>query len=318
MRHLLVGAACCLLAALPIRSGAAFIDLQFGGATSFDGWVNLTFMNFPGYGSFPGSSPWPAPMESNEALSGDARLSRLAGGVDGGGPHPQSMSLYFGSYQQVANSFGGTLRVSDPTPLASAKTVVFQIQIGEADGHDFHEPTGTPVLRVNGSIVLEPFVTQLLNRYQDGTFYSPETDQEEPVYVNSWGFQWNVNGLGPITSVEIDFSGVTHSQIYRLRLDQAEALVTKNIFLPEFQLSARGAPSFDGESTSVTHRFVSSPDAALDVEFRPTLSGPWLVSPGPHTTGPDGAVDVVFTQPGDHRTIWARSMFFRAAYHLPE
>lgn len=229
------------------------------------------------------------------------------------------MSLYFGSFQQVANSLGGTLRVSDPTPLASAKTIVFQIQIGEADGYDFHEPTGMPVLRVNGSpTTLEPMVTQLLNRYQSGTFPSPETGQDEPVYVNSWGFQWNVNGLGPITSVEIEFSGVTHSQIYRLRLDQAETLVTKNVFLPEFRPTVRGTPVFDGSETTVTHRFATSPDAVLDVEFRSALTGPWLVSPGPQTAGPDGTVDIVFTQPGDHRTTWTRSMFFRAAYHLPE
>jgi hypothetical protein len=305
-----------LLLAAPGR--AAFLDFSFTGGSSFDGWDDITFNRLGGYGSFPGNSAWPAPIESNQAASGDAQLVRIAGGADGGGPYPASETLYFGSFQQVPNRLGGTLRVSDSTPLAGAKTIVLQIQIGEADGYDFHEPTGTPVFRVNGSTVLVPFVTQLLNRYQDSTFFSPETEQDEPVYVNSWGFQWNVNGLGPITSVEIDFSGVTHSQIYRLRLDQAETLVTKNIFLPEFQPSVRGTPVFDGSETSVTHRFATSPDAVLDVEFQPTLAGPWLVAPGPHTAGPDGTVDIVFTQPGDHRTTWTRSMFFRAAYHLPE
>ena len=304
--------------AVPQLAGAAFLDISFSGTSTRDGWVGMHQPNFI-YGSFPGSGAWSGTADSNEVGSGDAVLSRVAGGADGGGPFFASASLYFGSWQQVRNRLGGTLKVSDPTPLASAKTIVFQIQIGEADGYDFHEPTGTPVLRVNGSpTTLQPMVTQLLNRYRDGTFLSPETDREEPVYVNSWGFQWNVNGLGPITSVEIEFSGVTHSQIYRLRLNQADTLVTKNIFLPEFQPSVRGTPVFDGSKTSVTHRFASSPDSVLNVEFRPTLTGPWLVSPGPHTAGPDGIVDIVFTQPEDHRAAWTRSMFFRAAYHFPE
>lgn len=250
---------------------------------------------------------------------------RLAGETDdgdpnttSGGPFPSFETLYFGSVRQRPNWLGGTLRVADPTPLAATRTVVFQIQIGEADGYDFHEPTGTPVLRVNGSTVLAPFVTQLLNRYQNGTFPSPETLQDEPVYVNSWGFQWNINGLGPITSLEIDFSGVTHAQVYRMRLDQAEDLVTRNVFLPEFRLVTRGQPVFDGFNTTVTHRFASSPDTALDVDFRSALASPWVQAPGPHLTGPDGSVDVVFTASGNHAAAWSRGMFFRAAYQFSE
>lgn len=318
MRHLVAGTACCLLAAWPVRSGAAFIDLPFSGASSLDGWVDLNFMSFPGYPGFPGSSAWPAPMESNEALSGDAQLSRLAGGADGGGPYPAGETLYFGSFQQVPNRLGGTLRISDPTPLAGAKTIAFQIQIGEADGYDFHEPAGLPVLRVNGTTVLAPFVTQLLNRFQNGTYFSPATEQEEPVYVNSWGFQWNVNGLGPITSIEIDFSGVTHAQIYRMRLQQAEDLVTRNLFLPDLRLSQRGQPTFDGSSTSVTHRFVGPPDAELDIEFSESLAGGGWTPAGTHTTGLDGTVDVVFTKPGNHVLTWSRGLFFRSSYHAIE
>lgn len=305
--------------ALVAPGRGAFLDLAFAGGSAFDGWNDLTYYRLGGYPGFPGGSgDWPAPIDSNQGGSGDAILSRTAIGEDGGGPYPAAESLYFGSFQQVANRLGGSLRVSDPTPLSGAKTVVFQIQIGEAMGYDFHLPGGKPVLRLNGTPLPAPFVTQLLNRFQSGTFLSPETNQEEPVYVNSWGFQWNVNGLGPITSLEIDFSGVTHCQVYRMRLDQAEDLMTRNIFLPDFRLAVRGQPAFDGVSTAVTHRFAGPPDTDLDIEYNDALgSGSWTAA-GTHTTGPSGTVDVTFTKPGNHAAAWSRAMYFRASYHVTE
>ena len=310
--------------AFTLPTHAAFVDLTFAGASSRDGWVSITASSFF-RGTYPGNANWSSPIGSNESGSGDAELARLAGETEdgdpnttSGGPYPAFESLYFGSVRQIPNWLGGTLRISDPTPLAGAKTIAFQIQIGEADGYDFHEPTGLPVLRVNGTTVLAPFATQLLNRYQSGTFFSPETEQDEPVYVNSWGFQWNINGLGPITSLEIDFSGVTHAQIYRMRLQQAEDLVTRNIFLPDLRLTQRGQPAFDGSSTSVTHRFVGPPDAELDIEFSESLAAGGWSSAGTHTTGPDGTVDVVFTKPGNHVLTWSRGLFFRSSYHAIE
>lgn len=208
--------------------------VDFGtGTSTTDGWANINSVNYSGYGGFPGSSAWPAPIGSNVIGSGDADLNRVAGSPTGGGPFLSSSSIYFGNFVQVANALGGTLRVSDSTPLANLKTIVFQIQIGEVMGYDFYNPTGAPALQVNGgSTVVTPLYFGVLDRYQTGTFPSPATGNDEPVFVNTWGYQWDVSSFGPISTLSIDFSGVTHSQVYALQLDQGSTLFNVAI-IPE-------------------------------------------------------------------------------------
>lgn len=211
---------------LPAISFGQLRVVDFGGGnSSYDGWNNLTAANFSGYGTFPGSSPWPGPVGSNGAGSGDADLQRLAGSPTGGGPYFGASSLYFGNFAQIANSLGGTLRIADPTPLPSLKTLVFQIQIGEAQGYDFFSPSGGPSLKLNGAATsVNPMFAGVLTRYQSGTFPSPATGKDEPVYVNTWGYQWDVSTFGAISSLAIDFSPVTHSQIYQMQLDQSSQM----------------------------------------------------------------------------------------------
>jgi len=206
------------------ESGLAQLQvLNLGsGSSGTDGWVNVNSANFSGYGGFPGSSAWPAPIESNGLGSGDAVLNRVAGSPTGGGPFLSSGSIYFGNFAQIPNALGGTLRVTDSTPLADLKTLVFQIQIGEATGYDLYS---APALKINGgSSIVNPLFSGILNRYQSGTFFSPVTELDEPVYVNTRGYQWDVSSLGAVTSFAIDFSGVTHSQIYGLKLDQSSSV----------------------------------------------------------------------------------------------
>ena len=214
------------------ESGLAQIQVvNFGsGSSASDAWVNVNSATFSGYGGFPGSSPWPAPIGSNGNGSGDADLSKVAGSPTGGGPFLSSSSIYFGNYAQVPNAMGGTLRVSDLTPLANLKTLVFQIQIGEATGYDLYS---APALKINGgSSVVNLLFSGILNRFQSGTFTSPATGLDEPVYLNTRGYQWDVSSLGTVTSFAIDFSGVTHSQIYGLQLDQSSSFFSSAV-IPE-------------------------------------------------------------------------------------
>ena len=208
--------------------------VNFGvGSSGSDAWVNVNSANFSGYGGFPGSSAWPAPIGSNGLDSGDAVLNRVAGSPTGGGPFLSSSSIYFGNFSQIPNALGGTLRVTDSTPLADLKTLVFQIQIGEATGYDFTSPSGAPSLKINGgSSVVTPLFAGILSRYQSGTFFSPATELNEPVYVNTRGYQWDVSSLGAVTTFSIDFSGVTHSQIYGLQLDQSSSVFSSAV-IPE-------------------------------------------------------------------------------------
>jgi len=188
-------------------------------------------------------SGWPTkPAESNALGSDDAQFVRVPGT---GSPIFSSESLYFPSMQQVTNALGGTLRVSDSTPVSGVKTITLQVEIGEALGYGLVQPSGTPTLKINGAASTNaPTFTKLVNSYQNGTYPSPDTG-DEPVYVKTWAYQWNVTNSGSITSIQIEFSAVTHAQIYEIRLDQTSVLQSNNVFetnssAPVINLSGTG------------------------------------------------------------------------------
>jgi hypothetical protein len=295
-------------------ASAQIVPVSLAGSTSYDGWSDMTRSGFPGYPDYPGSVAWSQPMGSNIG-PGDAELQRLAGGTTTGGPFPAEESLYFGSFRQIPNDLGGTLRVADGTPVSGVKTVVLQIQIGEAEGYDFLSPGGAPVLKVNSETVgrasLPPV---LISRFQSGTFESPETGLDEPVFVNTWGFQWDVSSLSPISSLGIDFSAVTHAQIYAVRLDQSDVAQSGAVFIPRFlAMAGMGTPFYDENSTSVTHSFTGPPASILTVEYSESAGQSAWTPSAPVETG-SGSFHVTFTAPGDRRAAWSRNMFFRAKY----
>ena len=307
--------------AFPIEVQAQILPVPFlgSGSTSFDGWNEMTTERLFGYGSFPGTTSWTNPILSNISGSTDARLLRLEGSSTGG-PFPAAYSIYFASTQQVPNALGGTLAVSDFTPVSGLKTIVFQIQIGEAEGHDFCHPAGSPVLKLNGasSSVAPSFAPILVNRYQNGIFRSPETKQDEPVYVNTWSYQWNMDSYAAVSSFQIEFSCVTHSQIYALQLDQTSVLQINQIIPnlsqpPQIRLLTVGAPQFDGANTTMTHTFTAPAGKLLDVESTQNLSATnWTTNSNVSTDS--GTFDVTFQAAGDQRITWAQRMFFRAKY----
>lgn len=223
--------------------GAAIFDPPLLGVTQYDGWIGLTSANYPGYGAFPGSAPWPAPIGSNRTPAnafnasepGDADLIRIAGGA-GGGPIPQSAAIYFGGFSPTPNTFGGTLGVADGTPVAGLKNVVFQVQIGEAQTHDFFD-NNLPTLSYNsGAQHLAPTSDFLIDQYFSGTVQMPTGP--EPLYNNTYLLQWDLSTIAaPITDFAIAFSGVQHSQVYGLALHQSD------IFTP---VPAPGAVAFLG------------------------------------------------------------------------
>ena len=294
-----------------------------GGATVFDGWENVTSLNYSGYGGFPGGSTWPTPIGSNSSGSEDAVLLRLSGSPTGGGPFLATDSIYFGNFSQSPNALGGTLAVKDETPLTGVQTIVLQIQVGEALGYDFHDPAGYPVLKLNNSGIAIPasFSPFVVARYQNGTFISPETGAE-PIYVNTWAFQWNLSAGVTVSSFQIEFSCVTHAQIYALRLDQSAALQTNQIFSspsalppPQISLLMPGTPQYDGNNsrTTVTHSFRGPANQTIDLQFSPSLTNPsWSV--GPTVSTGNGTFTAEFSTSGDLRSAWSQKMFFRAKY----
>lgn len=315
LSRLVLCAGVVLVGLLP-GANAQPVNPGLAGATSYDGWTSLSRYTYPGFPGFPGISDWPRPLVSLAPGSGDAEITRLASAADGtGGAYPAEESLYFFSFLQIPNALGGTLRVADPTPLGGVKTVVLQMQIGEVEGYDFVSPGGAPALKVNGETVgrasLPPV---LISRFQSGTFPSPETELDEPVFVNTWGFQWDVSSVGPVNSLQIDFSAVTHAQIYEVRLDQSDVAQSRAVFIPRFlALAGMGTPLYDDDITSVTHSFTGPPASILIVEYSEHAGQSAWTASAPVETG-SGSFNVTFTAPGDRRAAWSRNMFFRAKY----
>lgn len=192
--------------------------VSLGGTTQYDLFNDVSAGANPGRGSFPGSGAWSAPIESN--VGGDAQLKKVSNGT-GGGPYAASASIYYGGFSATPNTNGGTLAVTDTSPVANLKTVVFQVQIGEAWTYDFFNHTA-PVLSYNGG-TQNLVATWDRNAVQEfvGTVTMPTG--EEPIYKNLWAYQWDLSGIGTaITDISLSFTGVQHAQLYGLQLNQSD------------------------------------------------------------------------------------------------
>ncbi len=207
------------------RGAMALIDPALPGTKQTDFWSTnrLSTVESPGYGSFPGFAAWPGAIASsttNVGSDGDAGLVKVANGP-GGGPFVSGASIYHGGTSATPNVLGGTLGVQDATPVAGVSNVVFQIQIGEANGHDLFNGV-LPVLNYNGGsqALLASYTDQIGHEFA-GWFPDPEGGPDLPLYTNTYLLQWDVTGLGA-TALNVTFQGVQHSQVYQLQLDQSD------------------------------------------------------------------------------------------------
>lgn len=206
----------------PPPAWAALMNPGLTGTTQFDGWAGLTAANFPGYGTFPGNGAWPGPIGSNQASSGDANLNKIGLGA-GGGAFPASEGIYHGGFSNVPNTLGGTESVTDTTPVANLRNVVFQILISEAFGSDLFNDA-RPVLNYNGGSQVLAANYFNKDRLDTGTtFPNPITGDPEPLFHTTRTLQWDLSGIvDPITSIGIVFSPVQHGIILEARLDQSD------------------------------------------------------------------------------------------------
>ena len=208
--------------------GQALTDPGLVGNTQYDGWIGLTSSNYPGFGGFPGTSDWPGAIGSNRtadnqfnaAEPGDAELVKVANG-NGGGPYLAGGSIYFGGFSADINNNGGTLAVTDTTPVDDLNNVVFQIQIGEAWTFDFLDEA-LPTLSYNGGDQqLAATTTLITERFYNGTVDMPTGPED--VFINTYMLQWDLTGVAePITDFSVEFTAVQHAQLYGLQLDQSD------------------------------------------------------------------------------------------------
>ncbi len=195
--------------------------ISLGGDTEFAGWEALTTANYPtGYGSFPGNSPWTSGgIGALAAGSGDAKIYKLANSPTGGA-YIGSESLYFGGMSSLVNNYNSTIGFRDVTPVTDVKTVVLQLDYAEAWAYDFHNHV-LPTINYNGGTqALTAKFYSLVDRIYTGEFQGP--NGPEPIYRNLHALQFDLSGVTePITSFEVTFDGVQHSQLYAARLDQS-------------------------------------------------------------------------------------------------
>lgn len=186
---------------------AALLTPGLPGTTDFDGWDNLTVTNpqvaaaSPSFPSFPGSTLWPEAIESHVAGSGDATFDKTAGfGYPAGG------SIYSSPFDN------GSYSVADSTPVAGIETVLFQIQIGAGSAGYLD---GTPTLTVNGSTLVPLADSAVIS---SGIINDPQFGN---IDLGTLAYQWDLTGLGPVTSFDVEFTtDGTSTQIYALQLDQ--------------------------------------------------------------------------------------------------
>ncbi|MFD0893882.1 hypothetical protein KBB96_10695 [Luteolibacter ambystomatis] len=214
------------------QPGSIYSPLTLSGTTKSEGWTKLTAANYPGNGSYPGNSAWVGALGSQVGPNAGANgLAKVSNGTSGG-PYPTSASIYHGGYGTTANTFGGTLSVpvSGSGLLSGVKTVIFQLDIGEAWTYDLFDDVA-PVLTYttsSGTYTISATYASRYVKYPNGQVYMNGT--WEDLYINSRAYQFNLSGVTEtILSYSVSFSGVEHSQVYGLGLQQSTATLTTNI-----------------------------------------------------------------------------------------
>lgn len=209
---------------------------QLSGDTDFDGWDNLSVLNpqviaaAGAFGSFPGASPWPAPIESiltNDPIdvldddpTGDATFGKLSGNG-----YPSGSSIYGGAvFGTPTGPYpSATHQMADLSLVDDIETVIFQIEVGSGSAGWLD---GDPELKVNGTgSGLTPTAELLLESVGGDSDFGP-------LVINTYAFQWDLTDeTGPITSYTIDFTmDGSSTQIYALQLDSGD---TYTLLVPE-------------------------------------------------------------------------------------
>lgn len=163
-------------------------------------------------------------------------------GSSGYGPIPSGDSLYAISFSNEVNTRQGTTGIFEANPVAGVQNIALQIEVGGANGYDFHNHstagmslgglnvTSTfPVLSLtladNSVITLNANSAELLALGYNGTIPMPSgpngENVDEPIYISLYGFQWDTSAYSNIQSFNITWTLVEHTQFYAAQLNQS-------------------------------------------------------------------------------------------------
>jgi len=185
----------------------------------------------------------------------------LAWGGSGYGPYPAGDSIYAISFSNEFNTKGGSFGVFEAAPVLNLASVVFQVEIGNANGYDFYEsdvasggttlgtagsrtvggldpllgrapggPVIFPTLNVtfadSSTLAIVANYAELITQGFNGTIPMPTgpngENVDEPIYINLYGFQWDLSDYSNITAFTVTFDVVEHTQFYAAQLDQSD------------------------------------------------------------------------------------------------
>jgi len=196
-----------------------------GANSTFAIWNTVNSPTLTGQGSFPGATMWGPQNSQAGSTDSNAKLIKVANGPTGGGPYGAGGSIYFGGFSGNANVNGGTIAVSTTVPIADLQSVLFQVQIGEASGYDFFNDT-LPVLNytLTGSSTIHTLTassSSLYDKFNNGTVEMPTGT--EVIWVNSYALWFDMSDVeGTVSSFNVAVTGVQHSQVYGLSLQQGD------------------------------------------------------------------------------------------------
>lgn len=187
-----------------------------------------------GTGSFPGGNLWAPQVGQPGSTQTNTTLVKIDNGV-GGGPYAASGSIYYGGFSGTPNLDGGTLALSTTTPLAGLKSVIFQIQIGEAATYDFYNdelPTITYTLEGDTTLYsLAASASSNYHKLDNGTIEMPTG--LEPLYINSYAMWFDFSAVsGTVDDFSVSWTGVQHAQLYGVSLQQDNVTASSAILPP--------------------------------------------------------------------------------------
>jgi len=221
----LIAGAVLSLAAQP--AFAKTIDLEGTQQTATWDKLKVTDHVDSGYPGFPGTGAWPEPIMADNGVDG---VMKTANGLEpnmtpgpfftlGRGVFPAGDGLYFGGTGDPDPNglavFGATLQITGASILTDVKTIIFQIDISQANGHDFYS---APVLTLNEGITIS-----LQSVYKESNGIVEGGPGGEGGERNIYYFQWDIDGFVPeITGYNITFSGSEHISVFGMQVDQSD------------------------------------------------------------------------------------------------
>ncbi|MEL6499435.1 MAG: PEP-CTERM sorting domain-containing protein [Planctomycetota bacterium] len=219
-------------------SGQNLIDPNLPGVTDFDAWNSVTLsrtnLQVSTSGLFPVSpfdtfQPWFGAIDSSiQALNdngtpdvtddfgdvldptGNAGFTKVSGAG-----YPASASIYAGFFPATS----GTFSAFDADAIADIETVVLQISAGQGSSGSL-DAGGFELFINGGSTPIAPVFSGITS---SGIVNDPTVGD---LNTDAWLVQYDLRGLGPITSFDAQFSTVGSSSTIRgIQLDQGSQFV---------------------------------------------------------------------------------------------